>query len=221
MPDTIQGYAIRLLIALLVGGVVGLEREFAGKPAGLRTNILMCVGSSLIMIISLEVASHASSIADPGRIAAQVVTGVGFLCAGTIMRSRFSVSGLTTAATIWVLSALGLAIGAGYILLAVAGAVLITITLVGIRYVEAGIHRLNASHIVQVVLENREGAVAGLLREFAKMKVATEVHDVQFSDDAWNVIIEYDTSRKKHSALLRELSGISTVRGVTEIRQDF
>ena len=106
MSEPITTYMIRLLIALLVGGVVGLEREFKGKPAGIRTNILMCVGSCLFMIISIEVARSAAGVADPGRIAAQVVTGVGFLCAGTIMRSRFTVSGLTTAATIWVLSAL-------------------------------------------------------------------------------------------------------------------
>ncbi len=219
MVEGIWTYAARLCIAMLVGGVVGLEREFQGKPAGLRTNILMCVGSCLIMIISIEIARSAQSIADPGRIAAQVVTGVGFLCAGTIMRSRFSVSGLTTAATIWTLSALGLAIGAGYILLAVSGAVLITLTLVGIRYVESGIHRLYSSHIIQVVLENREGAVAGLLREFAKMRIATEVQDVQFTGDVWTVTIEYDTSRKNHSQLIRELSSITTVRGVTEMRQ--
>ena len=113
MSEMFLDYSLRLGVALLIGTVVGLEREVQGKPAGLRTNILMCLGACLIMMISMEVARLAGKPADPGRIAAQVVTGVGFLCAGTIMRSRFSVTGLTTAATIWVLSALGLAAGAG------------------------------------------------------------------------------------------------------------
>jgi putative Mg2+ transporter-C (MgtC) family protein len=221
MTEPITTYLIRLLIALLVGGVVGLEREFKGKPAGIRTNILMCVGSCLFMIISIEVARTAPSIADPGRIAAQVVTGVGFLCAGTIMRSRFTVSGLTTAATIWVLSALGIAIGAGYILLAVAGAAVITLTLIAVRVFESGIHRFHSNHIVQLVLDNREGIVPTVLREFSKLKISTEVHDVKMAGGVWHVIIEYDTSKKMHLTLLKELSGIDGVTSVTELGHEF
>jgi putative Mg2+ transporter-C (MgtC) family protein len=221
MTEPITTYLFRLLIALLVGGVVGLEREFKGKPAGIRTNILMCVGSCLFMIISIEVARTASRVADPGRIAAQVVTGVGFLCAGTIMRSRFTVSGLTTAATIWVLSALGVAIGAGYILLGVAGAAVITLTLIAVRAVETAIHRLHANHVVQLVLDNREGMVPMVLREFSKLRIATDVHDVKLESGVWNLIIEYDTSRKTHLALLRELSGIEGVTSATELGHEF
>jgi putative Mg2+ transporter-C (MgtC) family protein len=221
MTEPVMTYIIRLFIALLVGGVVGLEREFKGKPAGIRTNILICVGSCLFMIISMEVARTAAGVADPGRIAAQVVTGVGFLCAGTIMRSRFTVSGLTTAATIWVLSALGVAIGAGYILLAVAGAGIITLTLVAVRAFESGIHHFHANHIVQLILENREGMVPTVLREFTKLKVTTEVHDVKLSGGTWQVIVEYNTSKKTHITLLKELSNIEGVSSVTELGHEF
>jgi len=221
MTEPITTYIFRLLIALLVGGVVGLEREFKGKPAGIRTNILICVGSCLFMIISIEVARTASGIADPGRIAAQVVTGVGFLCAGTIMRSRFTVSGLTTAATIWVLSALGVAIGAGYTLLAVAGAAIITLTLVAVRFFEAGIHHFHSNHIIQLMLDTREGMVPTVLREFSKMKVATEVHDIKLAGGTWHVIIEYNTSKKTHTLLLKEMSGLDGVNSVTELGHEF
>ena len=217
MTEPVMTYIIRLFIALLVGGVVGLEREFKGKPAGIRTNILICVGSCLFMIISTEVARTAAGIGDPGRIAAQVVTGVGFLCAGTIMRSRFTVSGLTTAATIWVLSALGVAIGAGYIILAVAGAGIITLTLIAVRVFESGIHRFHSNHIVQLILENQESIVPTVLREFTKLRVTTEVHDVKLAGGTWHVIVEYDTSKKTHSTLLKELSGIDGVNSVTEL----
>ncbi len=221
MTEPITTYIMRLAMALLVGGVVGLEREFKGKPAGIRTNILICVGSCLFMIISIEVARTAGRVADPGRIAAQVVTGVGFLCAGTIMRSRFTVSGLTTAATIWVLSALGLAIGAGYIILGVAGAAIITLTLIAVRFFEAGIHYFHANHIVQLVLETREEIVPTVLREFSKMKVATEVHDIKLAGETWQVIIEYNTSKKTHITLLKELSNIGGVSSVTELGHEF
>ncbi len=221
MTEPITEYMMRLLIALLVGGVVGLEREFKGKPAGIRTNILMCVGSCLFMIISVEVARTAAKVADPGRIAAQVVTGVGFLCAGTIMRSRFTVSGLTTAATIWVLSALGIAIGGGYILLAVAGAAIITLTLIAVRLFDAGIHHFHANHIVQLVLENREGMLPSVLRKFSEMKVHTEVYDIKLEGASWHLIIEYDTSKKVHGELLEKFSSMDGIKGVTELGHVF
>ncbi len=221
MTEPITVYIFRLFIALLVGGVVGLEREFKGKPAGIRTNILICVGSCLFMIISIEVARTAAGIADPGRIAAQVVTGVGFLCAGTIMRSRFTVSGLTTAATIWVLAALGVAIGAGYTLLAVAGAAIITLTLIAVRFFESGIHHFHANHIIQLVLEPRDGMIPAVLKEFSKLKIATEVHDVKLSAGTWHVIIEYNTSKKTHLVIIKELSGMEGVSSVTELGHEF
>lgn len=221
MTEPITTYIFRLLIALLVGGIVGLEREFKGKPAGIRTNILICVGSCLFMIISTEVARTSAGIADPGRIAAQVVTGVGFLCAGTIMRSRFTVSGLTTAATIWVLSALGVAIGAGYTLLAAAGAAIITLTLVAVRFFEAGIHHFHSNHIIQLVLDTREEMLPAVLGEFSRLKLSADIHDVKLAGDAWHVIIEYDTSKKTHLVLLKELSGMDGVSSVTELGHEF
>ena len=92
---------LRILFALLIGGLIGIERKIKNKPAGMRTNMLMCMGSRIIMILSVEVARQMGIPADPGRIASQVVTGVGFIGAGTIIRSRVSITGLTSAATIW------------------------------------------------------------------------------------------------------------------------
>ena len=221
MTEPITVYIVRLLIALLVGGIVGLEREFKGKPAGIRTNILICVGSCLFMIISIEVARTAAGIADPGRIAAQVVTGVGFLCAGTIMRSRFTISGLTTAATIWVLAALGVAIGAGYTLLAITGAAIISLTLVAVRFVESGIHHFHANHIIQLVRDTREGMIPTMLKEFSKLKVAVEIHDVKLAAGTWHVIVEYNTSKKMHLIFLKKLSGMDGVSSVTELGHEF
>ena len=118
--------SLKLLIAVLLGGAVGLEREWVGKPAGLRTNILIAVGSTLITLVSVRIADGNG---DPGRIAAQIVTGVGFIGAGTIIQARGSVIGLTTAATIWAVAGIGIAVGAGNIYLAIVAAVLIVVCL--------------------------------------------------------------------------------------------
>jgi putative Mg2+ transporter-C (MgtC) family protein len=106
---------LRLGLAAILGGVIGLEREVSEKAAGFRTHILVCVGSCIIMLTSMHLFEIYKGIADvdPGRIAAQVVSGIGFLGAGTIIRSRASVIGLTTAASLWSIAGVGLAIGSG------------------------------------------------------------------------------------------------------------
>lgn len=108
---------IRIILAFVLGGVIGLEREKKGVGAGLRTHILVTVGSALVMLTSLYIygiyQKNTCSI-DPGRIAAGVITGIGFLGAGTIIRSREGIHGLTTAASIWISAAIGLAVGCGY-----------------------------------------------------------------------------------------------------------
>ena len=123
---------------MLLGGIVGVERELSGKPAGLRTNILICLGSALLMDLSITLGmiDGGERVGDPARIAAQVVTGVGFLGAGTIMQARGEVVGLTTAATIWVVAAIGLAVGAGHRAKAVAAALLVTLVLTALGWLE-------------------------------------------------------------------------------------
>ncbi|MHC5063897.1 MAG: MgtC/SapB family protein [Planctomycetota bacterium] len=111
--DQLLLYAIQLGLAAAAGGLVGMQRARRGKSAGMRTHILICVGSAIFMQVSRELSPAGTPFTDPGRIAAQVVTGIGFLGAGTIIRSGFTVAGLTSAATIWAVSGLGLAAGAG------------------------------------------------------------------------------------------------------------
>ncbi len=105
----------RLLLAAVLSGIVGFEREFHGRAAGFRTHILLCIGSTLTMLTSMHIFDiYISRVpCDPARIAAGVVTGIGFLGAGTIMRSKGSVRGLTTAASLWVVAGIGLAVGSG------------------------------------------------------------------------------------------------------------
>jgi len=126
LPTNILDVFLRLALAAGLGGAIGLEREYRQKPAGLRTNMLIALGSALFAILSVEEGAGAGS---PDRIAAQVVTGIGFLGAGAILRSGQNVHGLTTAATIWVNSAIGMAAGLGAYGVAAGGATLTLVVL--------------------------------------------------------------------------------------------
>src|SRR5213078_4414750 len=124
---------LQLSLATLFGGAIGLERELGGKPAGLRTNILICIGSVLYTKLSVTMASGNS---DPTRVAAQIVTGVGFIGAGTILHARGAVVGLTSAATIWVVAAIGVALGAAFYWEAAGTTLLVLVVLQGLGRVE-------------------------------------------------------------------------------------
>lgn len=122
--------ALRLLLASVFGGIVGFERERNDSPAGFRTHILVSLGAALIMIISMYGFAGFDSVnKDPARLAAQVVSGIGFLGAGTILRDKTAIKGLTTAASLWVVSAIGLATGAGFYLSACIATLLVFLTL--------------------------------------------------------------------------------------------
>jgi putative Mg2+ transporter-C (MgtC) family protein len=123
----------RMLVALAVGGAIGAERETRGKPAGFRTMTLICLGSTMFTLASTRLTEDSG---DPSRVAAQIVTGVGFLGAGAILRDGPRISGLTTAATIWITAALGMGIGAGYWEVALVGAALTMLVLVFLPFVE-------------------------------------------------------------------------------------
>jgi len=125
-----------MLLAAVLGGAVGWERERAHKPAGLRTNLLICVGAALLADLSRRVAQTAGPPADPGRIAAQIVSGIGFLGAGTIIQARGSVTGLTTAATLWVVAAIGMTVGFGFAIEAAGGTILVLIALIPLGWIE-------------------------------------------------------------------------------------
>lgn len=174
----------KLALAVLLGGAVGLERELHEKPAGLRTNILICLGAALFTHLSLHFTSWAGvhTPTDPARIAAQIVSGIGFLGAGAIIQSRGNVTGLTTAATIWIVAAIGMAVGAGALEVAVGGTVLILLVLVGLGAIE---HRIEAgwsSLQIRVRIGDEEGemdrVVADLVEALGKPRHRITVVEV-------------------------------------------
>jgi len=147
---------VKLVLAVLLGGIIGFEREVAGKPAGLRTNILICVGATLLMDVSIRIGiTDGVRIGDPARIAAQVVSGVGFIGAGTIMQAQGTVTGLTSAATIWVVAAIGLTLGAGYYVEGAGAGLLVTFVLAGLGKLEHYVRR--ARRVVSATIRTRVG----------------------------------------------------------------
>jgi putative Mg2+ transporter-C (MgtC) family protein len=209
--------ALRLVISALLGMVVGYERERRDQPAGLRTHMVLAIGAALAMTVSINLSLQYHSNADPARLAAQVVSGVGFLGAGAILRHGISIKGLTTAASLWTVAMVGLAVGAGYYLGGVSATLLVLLALTVLNIVEKRmLPTYNAVHVrveasdraevmdeVETVLRRREkrSVTFGLERDLVNglVVVEAEVH-------LWR----NDTSDN----LVKELGSIQGVRHV-------
>lgn len=142
----------RLLAACIAGAIVGLERELHDKPAGLRTNIMICLGAALFTLLSVHIAAGEGRN-DSGRIAAQVVTGVGFLGAGAVIQMRGHVVGLTTAATIWLVASIGMAFGAGQFLIGAVATLLSVLVLIGLSVAEERIANWRSTAKFQIEMQ--------------------------------------------------------------------
>src|SRR4051812_193531 len=186
-------------LATVLGGAIGMERELGGKPAGLRTNILICIGSVLYTHLSIAMVGGA---ADPTRVAGQIVTGVGFIGAGTILHARGAVVGLTSAATIWVVAAIGVALGSGYYLEGIGTTLVVLAVLAGLGRIEKLVQRRSMRSTIWVharpgptVLEDLESLVrhAGL-----------EVTAVSSRQENVDLVIDFDVrgSKRLHDQVM-------------------
>ena len=163
-----------ILAAAFFGSIIGLEREVHGQPAGLRTHMILAVGASLAAILSIsysEFISNPDMMSDPGRIVAQVVSGVGFLGAGAIMKMGVTVKGLTTASSLWTTAIVGIAAGSGYVEIAAFTTALVLIILVIIDKIEKKFLPTYKSHTLKVTLEDQPGLVKKLKHILSEKKV--------------------------------------------------
>ncbi len=157
-----QTAALGLMCASLLGSLVGLEREIHGQPAGLRTHMILAVGAALAAILSISYSQFISSPnlpSDPGRIVAQVVSGVGFLGAGAILRLGVTVKGLTTASSLWTTAIIGIACGSGYFALAAFSTIVVLLILTMISKLEKRFLPSFQTQTLKVTLEDRPGIV--------------------------------------------------------------
>lgn len=214
----------RLLLAAVLSGLIGFEREFHGRAAGFRTHILLCVGSTLVMLTSMHIfdAYAGKAAVDPARIAAGVITGIGFLGAGTIMHSRSAIRGLTTAASLWVVAGIGLAVGSGLYLAAIVTAVLTVVTLMFFGRLEHTMIRKDWYRTLAV--ETKEGseqlkAIRGALADY---RVEITDFEVDRAAESGKMILKLGlklTSPKYANQLIEEigrLDGVSHVKWEVE-----
>src|SRR5687768_4598703 len=212
---------VLVLVSFLCGGVVGAERERHEKPAGLRTMVLICMGSTIFTLASM---SRALGGLEPARIAAQIVTGVGFLGAGSILRERYGgITGLTTAATIWSTAAVGIVVGAGYAAAGLALSLAILVTLGAVRRIETllggpchlrrmlVIYRGNGGKTrvrIQRAIDETHGPPAALGREEHR------------PDGTQALPLSYCTAHREHRALLAAVSEIPSVEAFQQLEED-
>lgn len=145
---------IRFLLAILWGGIVGAEREYKGKAAGFRTTIMISFGACFFTIMSIAIGGDA----NPDRIASNIVTGLGFLCAGVIFKSDNHINGITTAATVWAVAAVGMGIGGGYYIASASGSLLILFILLILPYFQKIIDQKNQFRVLTIQYQQNSGA---------------------------------------------------------------
>lgn len=198
--------ASKLLLAMVCGGAIGFERELSRKAAGLRTNVLICVGATLFMIVSRHIGNGAP-YTDPARLVAQVVAGIGFLGAGVILQSRGSVTGLTTAATIFVVGAIGITIGDGLFALAIFSTLLIIGILVVLRRVERAVIRRKRMFHYTLMTHDPAEFLENLLNLLEKEHLHLEDFEVKtFNRKEHQVRVSVVTSIDGNRRLLQNLS---------------
>lgn len=186
MPLNELELAARLILSIIFGGIIGMERESVNRPAGFRTHILVCVGSTLTMLVSIYIFEQYNSLTsvDPSRIAAQVVSGIGFLGAGTIIREGATVRGLTTAASLWTVAAIGLAVGSGFYLASILATVLTFVTLISFSRIENYIIQTRYLERIFIIIDDRPGQIGKIGSCLGELNVNIRNIKMESMDDS-------------------------------------
>lgn len=158
--------AIQLLLSFFIGTAIGIEREYRSKAAGLRTMIMICLGSTIFTEISISIGAS-----SPDRIASNIITGIGFLGAGVIFKDNLTISGITTATTIWISAALGMAVGAGEYFIALAGSVVVLIVLTVFENAKQVISRIHQGRTYKITIPQNDSLIELLEAELKRLKL--------------------------------------------------
>jgi putative Mg2+ transporter-C (MgtC) family protein len=202
----------RLMLAAVLGGAIGAERELNDQPAGLRTHMLLTTGACLFTLISAYGFGRGS---DPSRLAAQIVTGIGFLGGGAIVRDGLTVKGVTTAASIWATASVGVAIGAGSYVLGVGGAVLVVGTLFGLRSADNLLQRWGVSREEYTMLAHTGFDAARVVELVRREKVSLRGLDRRDNEDA--TVITLNVKLPPRYPAERLLDALGRLEGVREV----
>lgn len=214
---------LRLLLSLLLGGLVGFEREQSNHAAGLRTNILVCLGSCLLMLLSMygfsDFVDEPNVRVDPARLAAAVITGIGFLGAGTILFTGKSITGLTTAASLWVVSAIGLAVGAGFYFASGITTIMVLVTLWAFNKLEKRYISAKKEHLLKIKVNRLSQAMLEinsllLERKIVLRKMLLEEWENEGEGSGELIMLQLYITLPKSEALLVLLDKIKHLEGV-------
>ncbi len=211
----------RLLLALVLSGIIGFERESINKPAGFRTHILVCIGSTVIMLTGIkmhQIYQYQVNI-DPTRLGAQVISGIGFLGAGTIIREGTTIRGLTTAATLWAIACIGLAIGAGFYMISLVAFFCILITLLFFAKIEEYYVARKHLQYISIVSMNQLGQLGKIGEILGSMDIAIKSIEMDTSDDEkiiFQFTLQVPSSIKKEEFIkkISEMPGILSVKSL-------
>jgi len=199
--------ALQLFLSFIIGCAIGLEREYRSKAAGLRTMIMICIGSTIFTEISLGIGGE-----SPDRIASNIITGIGFLGAGVIFKDGLSINGITTATTIWIAAALGMAVGAGEYFIALIGSVVVLIVLSLFENFQRLIVRLHQARSYKITFEEDENFTKILEQEIISLKLKFhKSRDVKNEND-FVVIYEIFGREKKLEAFNQFLKVLPQVK---------
>jgi putative Mg2+ transporter-C (MgtC) family protein len=207
---------LRLTAALVAGSAIGFERERDSQPAGLRTHMILAVGAALVMIMSINIAVRFGS--DPARLAAQVVSGIGFLGAGAILRYGLNIKGLTTASTLWTTAMVGMAIGYGYYLVALFAVTIMLIVLTLVERFEKKFVRVNVFRTVVIEVNDREGILREVRKTLAQIADAIVTFNVQKSVKNQRMRLEIVARFNRGEELEDMMEVMSSIEGVRSIK---
>jgi putative Mg2+ transporter-C (MgtC) family protein len=212
---------LRIVIGAVLGALIGLERERQGQPAGLRTHIILVIGATLAMTLSINLAMQFQPLApngDPARLAAQVIVGIGFLGAGAIMRYGVSVKGLTTATSMWTMAIVGLAVGAGYYWVGAGITVMILVVLNILNVFEKRFIQSYSVHIIQIsandrskLLEDLQTVVASITKSFGSPNIDKNLRSKKIK-------VEYSVKLNKNISVEEVITKFSEINGVRDIK---
>lgn len=191
--------AIQLLISFAVGAAIGLEREYRSKAAGFRTMIMICLGSTIFTEISIHLGG-----ANPDRIAAAIVSGIGFLGAGVIFKDGLTVTGITTATTIWIASALGMAVGAGEYFIAVVGSAVVLVILTLLENVQGYVERLHQTRLYRINFQGAEDYSEELENKIKALKLSFKKRR-DMKEESFYILIYEVYGREKQIELFNEV----------------
>lgn len=214
MPDNME-LLLRLSLACLLGGLIGIEREQNRHPAGFRTHILVCVGSSLVMLCNIFIFDHYKNFAnvDPARLGAQVISGIGFLGAGTIMKEGVTVKGLTTAASIWSVACIGLATGMGFYTGSIFATILVLVTLVVFSRFEGRLYGVKRSTLLKIKSADRPGQIGRIGTELGKCGLQICDISMEVSDET-SVLIKVRISKSRQDIGTDVMDCLSKIEGI-------